>query len=155
MRFISKHRSRRCLQSQGTITDSNCPSLSVYESNMAETYWLKMSKECKFDQEMTILENGGIISKGPLVALNPIIDSDGLLRVGGQLQNSKLPSKYIHLIIIYGNHPVTKLIAHSEHLRLLHAGSTLLHSSLNLRFHIIGIRKKFYLSLVLVSSADD
>jgi hypothetical protein len=44
-------------------------------------------------------------------------------------------------MILHGNHPLTKLIIHSEHLRLLHAGPTLVLSSLSRRFHIIGMKK--------------
>lgn len=44
----------------------------------------------------------------------------------------------MHPIIL---HPITKPIILSEHLQLLHAGPTLLISSLNHHFHIICLRK--------------
>ena len=44
-------------------------------------------------------------------------------------------------MILDGKHPITKLIIRSEHLRLMHAGPTLLLSSLNRKYHIIGARK--------------
>ena len=37
--------------------------------------------------------------------------------------------------------PLTHLIVHSEHLRLLHAGPTLLTASLSRRYHILGCKK--------------
>ena len=63
------------------------------------------------------------------------------MRVGGRLANSKLPYKMLHPIILDAKHPITKLIIRAEHLRQLHAGPTLLISSLCLRFHIINLRK--------------
>ena len=47
----------------------------------------------------------------------------------------------MHPFIIHGKHLINKLIIHSEHLRMLHAGSTLLSSSLSSCFHIIYMRK--------------
>ena len=43
-------------------------------------------------------------------------------------------------MIIHGNHAITKLVIHREHLRLLHAGPLLVAASLNQRFHVVGRR---------------
>ena len=41
-------------------------------------------------------------------------------------------------VILHGKHPVyTKLLIHTEHLRLLHAGPLLISGSLGRRFHIV------------------
>ena len=69
------------------------------------------------------------------------MDPKGILRVGGREQNAKLAYSAMHPVILQGKHPVAKLIVRCEHLRLLHAGPTLLTSALNRRFHIIGCRK--------------
>ena len=47
----------------------------------------------------------------------------------------------MHPFIIHGKHLITKLFIRSEHVRMLHAGSTLLSSSLSSHFHIIYMRK--------------
>ena len=47
----------------------------------------------------------------------------------------------MHPVILHGRHPLTKPIVHSEHLRMLHAGPTLLSSALTRRFYIIYLRK--------------
>lgn len=47
----------------------------------------------------------------------------------------------MHPLIIHGRHLITKLLIRSEHLRMLHAGPTLLSSTLLHRFHIIYMRK--------------
>ena len=47
----------------------------------------------------------------------------------------------MHPVILSGKHILTKLIIRFEHTRLLHAGITLLSSSLNGKYHIVGGRK--------------
>ena len=69
------------------------------------------------------------------------MDSDGVLRVGGREQHSKLSYSMMHPIIIRGTHPLTKLIIRSEHLRLLHAGPTLVSKALTYHFHMTSMRK--------------
>ena len=76
-----------------------------------------------------------------LLPLKPFIDSNGILRVGGRECQSKLSYTKIHPIILHGSHPLTTLLIRSEHLRLLHAGPTLVSTALTRRFHIVGMRK--------------
>ena len=63
-----------------------------------------------------------------------------MVRVGGRVQNAKALYASRHTIILYGKHPITKFLISSEHLRLLHAGPTLIMGSLCCRYHIIGCR---------------
>ena len=70
-----------------------------------------------------------------------MIDTFGLLRVGGRQQYSQMSYSKRHPIILHHKHPLTHLIIHSEHLRLLHADPTLLTASLGCRYHILGCKK--------------
>lgn len=63
------------------------------------------------------------------------------MRVGGRISKSKLKYNTIHPVIIHGHHAINKLLIHHEHHRLLHAGPTLVCSSISLRFHVINLRK--------------
>ena len=115
--------------------------LTVGELHKAERYWILLSQESLFADDVSALKGGREISKSsPLLPLHPLLDTFGVLRVGGREQNSKMPYCSRHPIILNGKHPLTKLIVHSEHLRLLHAGPTLLTASLCRRFHIIRFR---------------
>ena len=108
----------------------------------AENYWISISQEDHFKEEVRALtSNNALPSKSCLLSLHPLLDSSGILRVSGREQNSKLSYSNLHPVILHGKHPVTKLIIHTEHLHLLHAGPTLLTSSLCCRLHIIGCRK--------------
>ena len=73
--------------------------------------------------------------------LHPLLDSSGLLRVSGREQKSNLAYSAMHPVILSGKHILTKLVIRFDHTRLLHAGITLLSSSLNGKYHIVGGRK--------------
>ena len=117
-------------------------SLQVEELMSAERYLLLIAQQNHFSKEIKALKNNKDIPKSScLLPLHPFVDSSMLLRVGGREQNSKASYASQHPIILHGNHPLTKLIVLSEHLRLLHAGAQLVTSMLSLSFHIIGHRK--------------
>ena len=64
-----------------------------------------------------------------------------MLRVGGRECNSVLLYSRMHPIILHGSHRLTRIIICSEHLRLLHAGPSLVCAALTCRYHIIGMRR--------------
>ena len=91
----------------------------------AENYWLRFSQEEHFQEEIGLLNTANPISKSScLVSLCPILDHCGVLRVGGRLEHAKLRYSTRHPAILSGRHKITKLIIHTEHVRLLHAGHT-------------------------------
>ena len=85
--------------------------------------------------------NKDINRSSNLMSLSPILDESGLLRVGGRRNLLKEPYDRIHPMIVHGKHPLTRLIIRTEHIRLMHAGATLVSASLSGRLHIIGGRK--------------
>ncbi|GFX70856.1 integrase catalytic domain-containing protein [Trichonephila clavipes] len=95
-------------------------------------------KPCENDQngpktgflaEIKSLQSKGVVShNGKLRNLNPSIDSDGLLRVGGRLSNSDLPYVNKHPAILPGNNNLAGQIIAYFHRKNLHTGaSSLLH----------------------------
>ena len=76
-----------------------------------------------------------------LLPLRLFIKQRGLC-VGGRISLSQQPyQRCHHPLIIFGKQPLTKLIIHSEHLRLIHADSTHVVASLARHFHIQGARR--------------
>ena len=63
------------------------------------------------------------------------------MHVGGREAHSTLSYSRMHPNILHGKHPITSLINHYEHIRLLHASSTLLTSIFLCRFSIVGVQK--------------
>ena len=62
-------------------------------------------------------------SKSPLLSLRPFLDSVGLLRVGGRLQNAPIPFDAKHQMLLPRQHHFVKSYIRYVHLRLLHASS--------------------------------
>ena len=130
---------KNCRQSK--VQRCLTPTLTIQELSEAERYWIAVVQRQHFTEEIKALKKqSALSSSSSLLSLHPILDSNNLLRVGGRQQNSKLLYSKQHPLILLGKHPVTKLIILTEHIRLLHAGPTLLSSSLSRRYHIIGSR---------------
>ena len=89
----------------------------------------------------SLKKKSSIDKSSPILCLQPFIDSVGLLRVGGRQQHSQMSYSRKHPIILHHKHSITHLIVRSEHLRLLHAGPTLLMASLNNRYHVLGCHR--------------
>ena len=101
------------------------PPLTAQKLGMAETYWILISQQFFFPDEIHALQKGHRISKSsPLLPLHPFRDAVGVLHVGGREQNLMLPYCNQHPTILNGKHTLTRLIISSEHLCLLHADPT-------------------------------
>ncbi|GFX97420.1 integrase catalytic domain-containing protein [Trichonephila clavipes] len=103
--------------------------LSATDIDQAETKLIRMVQEQVFLAEIKSLQSKGVVSpNSKLRNLNPFIDSDGLLRVGGRLSNSDLPYVNKHPAILPGIHNLTVQIIVHFHRKNLHTGaSSLLH----------------------------
>ncbi|GFU55148.1 integrase catalytic domain-containing protein [Trichonephila clavipes] len=103
--------------------------LSATDIDQAETKLIRMVQEQVFLAEIKSLQSKGDVSpNSKLRNLNPFIDSDGLLRVGGRLSNSDIPYVNKHPAILPGNHNLTVQIILHFHRKNLHTGaSSLLH----------------------------
>lgn len=95
--------------------------LTVDELEKAEKTIAKMVQQETFGREINDLANGNSVDrKSQLRALDPVLDGEGLLRVGGRLRNSELSEDQKHQIILPAKHFVTNLIMKDEHLCLHH-----------------------------------
>lgn len=119
-----------------------CPALTVQELERAEEFWCRSAQELAFHEEISSLKSkGNLRPSSKLLTLNPFLDDQGLLRVGGRIRLSDLPYKRRHPIVLPGEHRFTKLVIRSEHERLLHAGLTATSASLSRKFHILNCRR--------------
>lgn len=132
LRFISNCKARR------SGADLIAGPLMTRELRHAEDYWTLLMQQAHFSQEIWALKaEKRIPSSSPLVSLNPFLDDDGMLRVGGREANSGRPYDRRHPLIIHAKHPIATFIIRQEHLRLLHAGPSLLITSLSRRYHLV------------------
>ena len=55
------------------------------------------------------------MKKSPIYILEPFLNEEGLLPVGGRLKNAPLPEKAQHPIILPKNHHISRLVARRAH----------------------------------------
>ncbi|GFS95025.1 uncharacterized protein TNCV_4413521 [Trichonephila clavipes] len=103
--------------------------LDYSEVNEAELCLIKNLQASAFQEEIEFLAQSSCNSKkGKLFFLNPFLDGNQILRVGGRLQNSDLTYSQKHPAILPADHFLTKLIMINIHNRNFHLGpQALLH----------------------------
>jgi hypothetical protein len=99
---------------------------------------IKLIQADEFPHEIAKLKaNKQVPPKSKLKQLNPFIAEDGLLRVGGRIQQSSVPNEMKHPIILPHNSHLTTLIIRQCHLDNLHGGFQLVHSTLMRKYWIL------------------
>ena len=122
----------------------NChqsPHLTTSELTLAEIHLYATVQADHFSREIDHIKSNCPLPNGScLLPLAPFLDSSGLLRVGGRQAHSTLSYCQTHPVLLHAKHRITKLFIQSEDKRLLHAGPTLMISSLSRRLYIIRVR---------------
>ena len=104
--------------------------LSVSELNSSEAHLFSLAQNRHFhDELLQLCHDKPIKANSRLISLNPFIDKDYLLRVGGRLSNSSLSFDQKHPIILPNNNILTGLLVSNLHVSLCHCGPSLLRSS--------------------------
>lgn len=102
----------------GKTDDTHCKgwdhctkSCSISELIQAKNTIIRCVQHETFKEEFECLKNGVVLAKRSLLKkLNPIIDEDGLLRVGGRVSSSDLSQREKHPLIIPHKHHVAILL---------------------------------------------
>nr|XP_022914664.1 uncharacterized protein LOC111425114 [Onthophagus taurus] len=95
---------------------------------------VKLAQEQEFSEDISNLKAKGIKLTSKLKTLDPFLDEDGILRVGGRLANTDLTFSRKHQIILPSKHKLTELIIRHKHLENLHAGVQTLLSIIRLEY---------------------
>ncbi|XP_031330987.1 uncharacterized protein LOC116161684 [Photinus pyralis] len=97
--------------------------LSVDEIKCAMRKLILVVQAQSFKREVELIKNGKRLSgASQILSLNPFVDKDGILRVGGRLSKSSFNMRHKHPIILPSNSTLTDLIIDHEHKRNLHIG---------------------------------
>lgn len=100
------------------------PWLTLDEMNESRKAILPRMQRTHFMDELkNLMVKIPIKRQSKLVGLDPFLDKDNILRVGGRLENSILHYAAKHPIIIPHEHQWTKLMLHEYHKDYLHAGA--------------------------------
>ena len=85
------HFVHNCRTDRESATHRGTPTLTVVELAAAERYWMALSQHGHFLAEWAALRAKQHLPKsGCLTSLNPFLDSEGLLRIGGRESHSNL-----------------------------------------------------------------
>ena len=119
------------------------PDFNLYK-HKALNYWIKLAQEHAFGKEIEALKNDDgkkFTRKTTLKKLHPYIDSEGIMRVGGRLQHTKLPFATKHQIILPKNHLFTKALIRNMHLVKEHSTVDETHFQLRTTYWILQSRQ--------------
>ena len=111
--------------------------LKVEELKNAEMIIVKLIQTVEFADDIHFLKQGKPIhKKSKLITLNPFLDNDDIMRVGGRINNSTLPYSQQHPILLPHSHFVTHLIIEHYHHQNFHSG---------VQTTLYTLRRKFWL----------
>lgn len=110
--------------------------LTKIELQQAFTRVVKLVQNEEFSNILRALK-----SKEPIesfiTSLDPFIDAEGILHVGGRIRHSLLEYSAGHIILFPKNHFVTKIIVREEHVKQFHAVSQVALNALKQQFWIL------------------
>ncbi|XP_062710566.1 uncharacterized protein LOC134288752 [Aedes albopictus] len=109
--------------------------LTVQDMRRAEISIVRILQQSELHEEIQSIQRGNFPKR--MANLQPFIDDEGLLRVGGRLQNSKLPFEAKHQLLLPRKHRVTEMLIRKYHEDRLHEGQSGL---------LAAIRQKFWLT---------
>ncbi|XP_069964211.1 uncharacterized protein [Bactrocera oleae] len=127
--------------------------ITAEEKEWALITHIRQSQGNMYHSEIKSLKSRtSIDSSSKLLPLNPILDEEGILRVGGRLTNSELPYVQKHQIILAYTCPLAKLLVADAHKCGLHGGIQEMLQYLRMRFWILHARRivKSYLHQCVV-----
>ncbi|GFW91888.1 integrase catalytic domain-containing protein [Trichonephila clavipes] len=109
--------------------------LTADEVKRSTEFLAKIAQLSEFKAEIDALKKGKGVSKtSKLKALDPFLDENSLLRVGGRLCNADLPFEAKHQIIIPSKHKFSKLIFEHMHKKFFHIGAQGLVHQIRMQF---------------------
>lgn len=120
-RFIKRCRKERFMDQ----------ALIVEELEQAEKTIIRLVQKEAFPQELACLQNNQAIKRdSKFLALDPFLNKEDLICVGGRLRHAEMAERAKHPIVLLSKHRVTRLVLKAEHVRLLHCEAEQLAASI-------------------------
>lgn len=92
-----------------------------------------LQKQC-FSKELSEIRKSQPLTNKSIAKLNPFLDSDDLLKVGGRLKYANIPFSQRHPTLLPSRNKVVSMMLRREHVRLGHAGAQTVLSNFRLKF---------------------
>lgn len=120
--------------------------LKITELERAEIAVIRMLQKSTFE-EYHLLTKGKPIKSAQILSLNPFLDQQNIMRVGGRLKNSTLPFSQKHPMILPKKHNVVNALIRHAHITTCHGGNKAVEGWLRSRFWIVSARNVVRLEL--------
>ncbi|XP_026325015.1 uncharacterized protein LOC113234002, partial [Hyposmocoma kahamanoa] len=131
----------RWKKSEKDKTENINTQLTAKEINDALLTCIKMCQKQSFHEDIDNLQNRRKLNKkSKLTSLNPFLDANQILRVGGRLQGAQVNEDMKHPFILPHRSPLTQLVIDEAHKTTLHGGPQLMLNYLRSRYWIIGAK---------------
>lgn len=115
--------------------------ISPKEISTTERKIIKTVQSESFDLEIKCLRtNKTLPTNSTILKLDPFIDEEGVIRVGGRIQLSALPENEKHPIILPQKHHFTKLLIRYMHEEVKHGGMGLTLQKIRQNYWIVSAR---------------
>ena len=122
--FVQSHLQKSLEKSSTTEGTKPTPSASLL--NRAKFLIIQNVQREAYEQEISCLNNSDGLPKmpktSPLLKLSPMVDNDGLVRVGGRLQRTSLSYEESHPLILPSSHHVSSVLIKYYHEKVQHQG---------------------------------
>lgn len=116
--------------------------ITLDELDASQRQLIRLVQGELFPEEIKSLREKGKIGKGNhILRLNPFLDSQDLLRVGGRLTNSIIPFSQKHPIILRDSHHFARLVASDVHQRTLHGGQQIMIAEIRSKYWITNLKR--------------
>lgn len=118
--------------------------ITVEEIHDTLNICIKATQKLYFEEEINQIKSkaGCVTKKSKLHTLSPFLDQNGLLRVGGRINQSTAGFDKRHPIIMPSESHLTKLIVLDAHHKTLHGGPQIMLNFIRSKYWIIRAREK-------------
>lgn len=112
--------------------------VTITECNAARKIVVRQIQHMTFSDEIENIKLGKELPRdSKILSLNPFIDEDGLLRVGGRISRANIPFQQKHPIILPPSGPCIMALVRDAHIQTLHGGKQLTLNLIRQQFWII------------------
>lgn len=116
----------------------NTKFITSQEINETLNNCIKQIQGIEFNQEIKQLKSqGSVLKRSKLRNLCPIIDDNGILRVGGRIQQSQVTYDTRHPIILPSKSHLSRLIIKDAHQKTMHGGPQVILNYLRSKYWIL------------------